>query len=112
MPVLFSGGFTVGAQGDSAGWFAGARVRAFTGRPLEESGGIEGRESLMVNATLGYRRQRWEAAIDCLNLLNRADHDIEYAYDSQLPGEAAPVTDVHYHPVEPRMFRLRVTYRF
>lgn len=112
VPVLFSGGFTVGAQGDSAGWFAGARVRAFTGRPLEESGRIEGRESLMVNATLGYRRQRWEAAIDCLNLLNRADHDIEYAYDSQLPGEAAPVTDVHYHPVEPRMFRLRVTYRF
>ncbi|MBB5037478.1 TonB-dependent receptor [Prosthecobacter dejongeii] len=112
VPVMFSGGFTLGAQGNADGWFTGVRVRAFTGRPLEETGRIEGRESFMVNGTVGYRRKNWEAAVDCLNILNRADNDIEYAYESQLPNEAVAVNDVHFHPVEPRMFRFRVTYRF
>lgn len=112
VPVMFSGGFTLGAQGGRDGWFTGMRVRAFTGRPLEETGQVEGRESILVNATVGYRRKNWEAAVDCLNLLNRADNDIEYYYESQLRNEAGPVNDVHFHPVEPRMFRVRLTYRF
>lgn len=112
VPVMFSGGINLGAQGNADGWFTGMRVRAFTGRPLDETGNIRGRESIMVNATVGYRRKNWEAAVDCLNLLNRNDNDIEYAYESQLRNEAAPVYGTHIHPVEPRMFRFRVTYRF
>lgn len=112
VPVMFSGGVNFGAQGDADGWFAGVRARAFANRPLEESNTFTGRDSFMLNTTLGYRRKNWEAAVDCLNLLNRSDNDIEYYYESQLPGEAAPVADVHLHPVEPRMFRFRVTYRF
>jgi hypothetical protein len=112
VPVLFSGGVTLGAQGEAPGWFAAARVRAFTGRPLDEAGEFESRDSFLVNASLGYRRQNWEVALDCLNLLNRADNDIEYAYESQLRGELAPVNRVHAHPIEPRMFRARVTLRF
>ncbi|MEN3941503.1 TonB-dependent receptor plug domain-containing protein [Prosthecobacter sp. SYSU 5D2] len=112
VPVMFSGGINLGAQGNADGWFSGMRVRAFTGRPLDETGNIRGRESIMVNATVGYRRKNWEAAVDCLNLLNRNDNDIEYAYESQLRNEAAPINGTHIHPVEPRMFRLRVTYRF
>lgn len=112
VPVIFSGGFTLGAQGGRDGWFTGMRIRAFTGRPLEETGRVEGRESIMVNATVGYRRKNWEVAVDCLNLLNRADNDIEYYYESRLPNEVVAVNDTHFHPVEPRMFRLRLTYRF
>jgi hypothetical protein len=112
VPVMFSGGINLGAQGNADGWFSGMRVRAFTGRPLDETGNIRGRESIMVNATVGYRRKSWEAAVDCLNLLNRNDNDIEYAYESQLRNEAAPINGTHIHPVEPRMFRFRVTYRF
>jgi hypothetical protein len=109
---MFSGGVNLGAQGSEPGWFLGARARIFADRPLEESNTFTGRDSVMVNGTVGYRRKNWEAAVDCLNILNRADNDIEYYYDSQLPGEGAPVSDVHLHPVEPRMFRFRVTYRF
>ena len=112
VPVMFSGGINLGAQGNAPGWFAGARVRAFGARPLDEANEFESRDSLMVNATLGYRRDNWEVALDCLNLLNRADNDIEYAYESQLKSELAPVNGVHAHPVEPRMFRARVTLRF
>jgi hypothetical protein len=53
----------------------------------------------------------WEFAVDCLNLLNRQDQDISYFYESRAPGQLA-ANDVHMHPIEPRMFRMRVTYRF
>ena len=45
-------------------------------------------------------------------LLNRSDNDIEYFYESQLASEAAPVEDRHIHPIEPRMLRVSVTWRF
>jgi hypothetical protein len=66
-----------------------------------------------VNARLGYRRKNWEVAVDCLNLLNRPDNDIEYFYGSQLPSDlGATVDDRHIHPIEPRMFRVSVTWKF
>jgi hypothetical protein len=39
-------------------------------------------------------------------------NDIAYCYESQLPGEAAPVEDIHFHPVEPRTFRLNLGLSF
>ena len=113
VPWMFSGGFTVGAQGREPGWFAGARVRAFGPRPLIEDGSVKGRTTVTVNANVGYRTPRWEAAIECLNLLDRKDNDIEYFYTSRLPGERdGGFDDVHLHPAEPRMFRGRITYRW
>jgi len=40
------------------------------------------------------------------------DNDITYFYESQLPGEAAPMEDIHFHPVEPRTLRGTLTWRF
>jgi hypothetical protein len=112
VPWMLSGGFVVGAQGQKPGWFSGTRMRWFGRRPLTEDGSVKGRETMTVNANVGYRTARWEGVLECLNLLDRKDRDIEYAYASQLRGEAAPVDDIHFHPIEPRMFRARVTYRF
>jgi hypothetical protein len=108
---MFSGGFNLGAQGNDSGWFAGARVRMFANSPLEETDTYRGRDSIQVNATVGYRKKNWEVAVDCLNLLNRQDNDISYYYESQAPGRSA-ANDTHIHSVEPRMFRCRVTYQF
>jgi hypothetical protein len=88
------------------------RVRAFGPRPLTEDGTVEGRATMTVNANVGYRTPRWEAALECLNLFNRRDNDIEYYYTSQLPGEAVGSDDIHFHPAEPRMLRGRITYRW
>jgi hypothetical protein len=110
VPIMFSGGFNLGAQGNDDGFFAGARVRIFANSPLEETDSVRGKDSVMVNATVGYRRKSWEAALDCLNLLDRKDNDISYFYDSN-PGGGV-ISDTHIHPIEPRMFRVRLTYRF
>ena len=42
------------------------------------------------------------------NLFDGDASDIQYYYESQLPGEAAPIADIHLHPVEPRTVRLAV----
>jgi hypothetical protein len=112
VPWMFSGGFVLGAQGQQTGWFAGSRARIFGKRPLTEDGAVEGRQTVMVNANAGYRTPRWEGVLECLNVLNRKDRDIEYFYSSQMRNETAPVDGIHFHPVEPRMFRARVTYKF
>jgi hypothetical protein len=47
------------------------------------------------------------------NLFDRQASDIDYYYASRLPGEAAGgVNDIHFHPVEPRSFRLSLTANF
>lgn len=109
IPVMFSGGIALGHE---EGFFGSMRVRAFVGRPLEESGDIEGKNTFTLNAQVGYRTKDWEVALECLNLLDREDNDIEYYYPSQLSTEAAPVDDIHFHPAEPRMVRVKMTYRF
>lgn len=51
--------------------------------------------------------------LDVFNLLDRRASDIDYFYASRLKGEPADgVIDVHFHPVEPRRFRLTMTANF
>ena len=110
VPYSVNAGITLGRE---EGFFGSLRARYFGPRPLTESdAAIRSRESLQVNARVGYRRKNWEVALDCLNLLNRSDNDIEYYYSSQLPADAAPIEGRHIHPIEPRMLRLSMTWRW
>ncbi|HEX2749032.1 MAG TPA: TonB-dependent receptor, partial [Verrucomicrobiales bacterium] len=110
VPVSWSGGITLGK---AEGLFGSVRGRFFGKRPLEESGGIKSKVSFEVNAKAGYRKNNWEVAVECLNIFNRANNDIEYYYTSRLPGEPlAGFDDIHLHPSEPRSFRVMVTRRF
>ena len=89
------------------------RLRYLGNRPLLEDGSVRSSSTTLVNAraTLRLDAQR-EFSLDVLNLFDREDSDIEYFYGSQLPGETAPVDDVHFHPVEPFTVRLSFTARF
>lgn len=90
-----------------SGWFGGARLRYFGSAPLIEDNSARADSTQVVNADIGYRfANGLSASITGLNLLNSHDNDITYFYESQLSGEAAPVMDLHFHPVEPRTFRL------
>jgi len=50
--------------------------------------------------------------LDIFNLSNRRVDDIQYFYESRLPGEATPVADRHVHPAEPRVWRLSLRLGF
>lgn len=97
---------------ESAPWSGGVRLRYFGPRPLVEDNSVRSKSSTLVNLQAGYKiTQQLRASFDILNLFNTRVSDIDYYYASRLPGEAAPVNDIHTHPAEPRAFRvtLRLT---
>jgi hypothetical protein len=53
-----------------------------------------------------------KVSVELLNAFDRRANDITYFYESQLRGEAAPVEDIHFHPVEPRTLRASVAVQF
>lgn len=94
-------------------WSAGARLRYFGPRPLTEDGVVESASSLLVNVSIARRLGPFEVGLEVFNLLDREASDIEYFYESRLPGEPADgIGDVHLHPAEPRSFRLALTRSF
>jgi hypothetical protein len=101
------------ALGAEAGWFGSARLRYFGPQPLIEDNSVRAPSSTTVNLRLGWRARDWEIALDLLNALDRGNYDIAYAYTSRLPGEpAGGVDDLHFHPAEPRLWRVALTRRW
>jgi hypothetical protein len=96
-----------------AGWFGGAHLRYFGPTPLTQDGSVRSRPSLQLNAAAGYRfSSALSGSVSIFNLLDRRDDDIEYDYASRLRAEAAPVNDLHFHPMEPRTVRVGLSYQF
>lgn len=94
-------------------WSGALLVRHFGPRPLVEDDSVRSGSTTLTNLRVGYELdKRWRAQLDVLNLFDREDSDIEYYYESQLQGEAGPVADVHFHPVESRQVRLSISARF
>ena len=59
-----------------------------------------------LNGEVRYRfNQRWRIAGELLNLPNRRDHDIDYAYTSQITTTSTPQFTNVFHPVEPFQVR-------
>lgn len=57
------------------------------------------------------RRSRIQASL--LNVLNASVDDIQYDYTSRLRGEPSDgVSDVHFHPAEPRQVRVSLEWTF
>jgi len=85
---------------------ASLRLRYFGPRNLTSDAIYRSHATALLNAEAGYQVTRtWRVSLEFLNLLNRRDHDIDYAYTSQVaPGAGAAFTDV-FHPVEPFQVR-------
>ncbi len=94
------------------GPFGSVRVRHFGSYPLIEDNSIRAAPSTLLSAEAGYQLAsgiRLQASV--LNLLNSRAADIQYYYASRLPGEPSNgVTDVHFHPVEPRQVRVSLAW--
>jgi len=105
---VVSAGVTV-----TAGPFAGSlRLRHFGAYPLVEDNTQRAPSTTQVNLGASYEWGPVTLGLTVLNLFDSKDHEIEYFFASQLEGEAAPVPDVHFHPLAPRQIRGTLTARF
>ena len=95
---------------DLKGFSGSLRLRYFGPRDLTSDGIYRSKATALLNGEVGYRiNETWRVSAELLNLLNRRDHDIDYAYTSQITPTATPAfTDV-FHPVEP--FQVRIGLR-
>jgi outer membrane receptor protein involved in Fe transport len=100
-----------GVTVDSLGpWYGMLQYRYFGPRPLIENDSVRSKATEITNLRVGYKIDpKWRVHMDVYNLFDRKDSDVDYFYESQLKGEAAPVDDIHFHPVEPRTFRFTLT---
>jgi hypothetical protein len=91
---------------DLKGFLGSLRLRYFGPRDLTSDGIYRSHTTAFLNGEVGYRiGERWRVSAEFLNLLNRSDHDIDYAYESRIaPTVASAFTDV-FHPVEPFQVR-------
>jgi hypothetical protein len=89
------------------------RLRYFGPRELTSDGINRSKATALLNGELGYQfNKTWGVSAEFLNMLNRYDDDITYAYVSRITPTAAPAfTDV-YHPTEPFQVRFALHYRF
>ena len=86
---------------------------------LIEDNSVRSQSSVTTNLRLGYQLAAFkgfgkgsELMLDVFNLFNCKVNDIQYFYDSRLPGETAPQADRHVHPAEPRALRLTLRVGF
>jgi outer membrane receptor protein involved in Fe transport len=95
-------------------WSGSVHLRYFGPRSLVEDGSVRSASTTLAYARIGYRFDAsWRLALDVFNVFDRKASDIEYYYTSRLPAEpAGGVEDRHFHPAEPRTFRLTATLRF
>ncbi len=93
-------------------WTLSLRVRHFGKAPLIEDNSVRSDPTTVLNLAGSYDWRNLTFGVEVLNLLDAEDADITYFYESRLPGEAAPVADRHFHPIEPRQLRASVRVRF
>jgi hypothetical protein len=101
---------------DLAHWTTSLQWRYLGSGPLVEDNSVRSRPSSTLNTRItrglpGWGRQT-DITLDIFNLTNRRVNDIQYFYESRLPGDPAPVADRHVHPAEPRTFRLSLRWGF
>jgi len=109
--VVISSGITLH---DYKGFSTSLRLRYFGPRDLTSDGFFRSNETVLLNGEVGYQiNKKWRVSSEFLNMLDRSDSDIDYAYVSRvIPGITSGGTPIGpsaftrvAHPVEPFQVR-------
>jgi hypothetical protein len=94
-------------------WFGQFQWRYFGPRALIEDNSQRSQSTLLAYVRAGYKvSQDVKVALDVFNLFDRQASDIDYYYESRVTPVAAASKDIHFHPVEPRTFRVSLIVNF
>ena len=109
--LVISSGITLH---DYKGFSSSLRLRYFGPRDLTSDGIFRSNQTVMLNGELGYQiKKKWHVSAEFLNMLDRSDSDVDYAYESRvIPGITSGGTPIGpsvftrvAHPVEPFQVR-------
>jgi hypothetical protein len=101
--LVISSGITLH---DYEGFSTSLRLRYFGPRDLTSDGIYRSNATALLNGEVGYQiKKKWRVSADFLNLLDRSDSDIDYAYASRITPTATSAFTRVAHPVEPFQVR-------
>ena len=101
-----------GLTGRHKRWAGGVRVRALTDRPANEDNSIVAEGYFVADANVSYRTGRLTLGLDATNLTDTRWNEAQFATESRLAGEAAPVEEIHFTPGAPFGVFARIAYGF
>ncbi|REC40353.1 TonB-dependent receptor [Chryseobacterium sp. 5_R23647] len=94
------------------GFSLGLQYRYLGERPAVEDNSIRTKAYFVNDLMLSYNRQKWGANIQVNNLFNVKWNEAQFATETQLKGEAEPITDLTYTPGNPFGVRVGLYYKF
>jgi outer membrane receptor protein involved in Fe transport len=98
---------------DWNGLSASLRLRYFSPHDLTSDAVFTSNATLVLNGEASYQlTNTWRIGLELLNLLDRRDHDIDYAYESRVTPTAPALFENVFHPVEPIPVRGALMARF
>jgi len=81
---------------------------------LIEDDSVRSKPTTLLNLQGGYEiAKNVKLSVDLFNVLNAEVSDIDYYFESRLPGEPLEgVNDIHFHPAVPRTARVGLVIGF
>ncbi|WP_324680325.1 TonB-dependent receptor [Hymenobacter sp. GOD-10R] len=93
--------------------FSGSlRYRYLADRPANEDNSLIAKGYFVTDAQVNYTHSRYQLGLSVQNLLNTRWKETQFATESRLQGEAAPVEEIHFTPGTPFFARLSATVFF
>jgi outer membrane cobalamin receptor len=109
-PTLTSvGGVFYKAQ---KGFNGGINYRYIKDRPANEDNSIVAKGYFLVDASVNYTKPRYEIGLALENIFNIKWNEAQFATESRLMNEPAPVTELHYTPGTPFFIRVKLSVFF
>ncbi|RAK66806.1 TonB-dependent receptor [Hymenobacter edaphi] len=94
------------------GLSASLRYRHVDSRPANEDNSVRARGYTLVDAVASYTHRRYQLGLTVENLLNVDWNEAQFDTESQLRGEAAPVSELHFTPGTPFFAKLTGSFFF
>ncbi len=95
-----------------SGISGGLNLRHLADRPANEDNSIVAHGYTVVDANVTYRYKDFDFGISIQNLFNTAWNETQFATESRLKDEPAPVEEIHFTPGTPFNIKASVQYRF
>ncbi len=94
------------------GFNASIRYRYIDSRPANETNSVTAKGYFLLDLVAAYKIKNFEFGVNAENLLNTKWNQAQFDTESRLPGEANPVSELHFTPGTPFYLKGTFAYRF
>lgn len=94
------------------GFNGGINYRYIKNRPANEDNSVVAKGYFLLDAAVNYTRPKYEIGLAFENIFNIKWNEAQFATESRLKHEPAPVTELHYTPGTPFFVRLKLAVFF